>query len=54
MKGIHSPTICRETLDEAPFAYRTMEEILDAIGESAAVEQILRHVYNYKAAEERK
>ncbi|MDY3240883.1 MAG: RtcB family protein [Anaerovoracaceae bacterium] len=54
MKGIHSPTICRETLDEAPFAYRTMEEILDAIGESASVEQILRPVYNYKAAEERK
>ncbi len=54
MDGVYSPTICKETLDEAPFAYRGMEEILDVVSEAVAVEKILKPVYNYKAAEERR
>lgn len=49
MKGIYSSCIGQETLEESPFAYRRIEEILEAIKETAAIEKILKPVYNYKA-----
>lgn len=49
MSGIHSPSINKETLDEAPFAYRGIEEILSAIKDTVTVEEVMRPVYNYKA-----
>ena len=52
MKGIHSITIGAGTLEEAPFAYKPMTEIIDAIGDTAAVDKIIRPVYNYKAKKE--
>ncbi|MCI8608359.1 MAG: RtcB family protein [Firmicutes bacterium] len=53
MKGIYSATIGKETLDEAPFAYRGMEEILEAIQDTAEVKKILKPLYNYRAMEKR-
>ncbi|MCD7954580.1 MAG: RtcB family protein [Lachnospiraceae bacterium] len=50
MKGIYSPSICKDTLDEAPFAYRTVREIAEVISETAAINDIIRPVYNYKSA----
>lgn len=49
MQGIYSPSISQETLDEAPFAYRALEDLVPAVAETAAIEKILRPVYNYKA-----
>lgn len=49
MKGIYSTCISRETLDEAPFAYRGMEEIAKQLEETAWIRKILRPVYNFKA-----
>jgi RNA-splicing ligase RtcB len=49
MKGIYSSCIGSGTLDEAPFAYRSMEEIADAIGETVTIDKIIRPVYNFKA-----
>lgn len=49
MKGIYSSCIGEQTLDESPFAYRTMEEILENIQENVQVEHILKPVYNFKA-----
>ena len=49
MKGIYTTCIGSDTLDEAPFAYRPMEEIEEAIGETVKIERILRTVYNFKA-----
>ncbi|MGN0735333.1 MAG: RtcB family protein [Anaerovoracaceae bacterium] len=54
MKGIYSPTVGKETLDEAPFAYRGIDEIVSSISPSVKVEKILKPLYNYKAAEERR
>lgn len=54
MKGIYSSTVSRETLDEAPFTYRSINEILDAVTDTMEVKKILKPVYNYKAMEERK
>ena len=34
MKGIYTTTATRETLDEAPMAYKRMEDIIDAIREA--------------------
>ena len=49
MKGIYSSCIGKETLDEAPFAYRRLEEIQEQITETVKIQQIIRPVYNYKA-----
>ena len=34
MKGIYTTTASRETLDEAPMAYKRMEDIIDSIREA--------------------
>ncbi len=52
MKGIYSSCIGKSTLDEAPFAYRPISEILESISETVCVEKIIRPVYNFKAGGE--
>lgn len=49
MKGIYSSCIGKDTLDEAPFAYRKLRDILDAIGETVQIDKVLHPVYNFKA-----
>ena len=49
MKGIYSSCVGADTLDEAPFAYRSITEIADRIGDTVQITEILRPVYNYKA-----
>jgi len=51
MKGIFSTTVNRNTLDEAPFAYKPMEEIIANIGDTAEVVKTIKPLYNFKAAE---
>lgn len=51
MKGIYSTCISRETLDEAPFAYREINDILDSINEKVKIDKIIKPVYNFKAGE---
>ena len=52
MKGIYCPCIGKDTLDEAPFAYRGKDEILEKIQDTVKVEEILKPVYNFKASQE--
>lgn len=49
MKGIYCSCIGADTLDEAPFAYRSMEQLLDNISDTVEVTRILKPVYNFKA-----
>ena len=49
MKGIYSSCVGADTLDEAPFAYRPIEEIVEQIRETVEVTEILKPVYNFKA-----
>jgi len=49
MKGIYSTCISRDTLDEAPFAYRGINEIAEVISDTVTINQIIRPVYNFKA-----
>lgn len=53
MEGIHSICINKDTLDESPFAYRRIEDMLDVIGETVTVEKVIKPVYNFKAGGER-
>lgn len=49
MKGIYSTSISKDTLNESPFAYRKIEDILPVIGDTVEVEKILKTIYNFKA-----
>ena len=49
MKGIYCSCIGTDTLDEAPFAYRPIDSLLENIKETVEVTHILRPVYNFKA-----
>lgn len=48
MKGVYSVCIGKETLDEAPFAYRRESYIKEAVKDTVIIEKIIRPVYNYK------
>jgi len=51
MNGIYSTTVSRETLDEAPMAYKTMDDIVENIGPTADIVNIIKPIYNFKAAD---
>jgi hypothetical protein len=49
MKDVYSSTVCKETIDESPFAYKDMEEIMNAIEPTVEIIERIIPVYNYKA-----
>jgi hypothetical protein len=49
MEGIYSTSINGHTLDESPFAYKPIEEILNNITETAEIVDIIKSIYNVKA-----
>ena len=49
MSGVYSTSVCEDTLDEAPQAYKPMQSIVDAIGDTVEIEKIVRPIYNFKA-----
>ena len=51
MKGIYTTSVNKETIDESPFAYKSMKEIIEHIKPSVAIERIIKPVYNFKASE---
>lgn len=51
MSGIYSTTVTKETLDEAPMAYKTMDDIVANIDPTADIVNIIKPVFNFKAAE---
>ena len=53
MKGIYSSCIGADTLDEAPFAYRSVTEIAGRIEDTVEITEILKPVYNFKAGSKR-
>lgn len=48
MHGIWSSSMSAGMLDEAPFAYRGLEQIRSAIGETVDIIDTLRPMYNYR------
>ena len=51
MKGIYSTSIDDSTLDEAPMAYKSLDDIIDVIRDSVDVIDIMKPIYNFKASE---
>lgn len=49
MEGIYTTSVCTSTLDECPRAYKPMESIIDQIGDTVEIVDILKPIYNYKA-----
>lgn len=49
MEGIYTTSVNEETLDEAPMAYKSLEDIIDVIKESVDVIDIMKPIYNFKA-----
>lgn len=49
MKGIYTTSVNEATLDEAPMAYKSLEDIIDVIAESVDVVEVIKPVYNFKA-----
>jgi RNA-splicing ligase RtcB len=49
MQGIYTTSVSKSTIDEAPGAYKPMEEIMEMISDTVDVIDILKPVYNFKA-----
>ena len=52
MKGIYTTSVNEATLDEAPMAYKSLDDIIDVIRDSVDIIDVMRPVYNFKASEE--
>ena len=52
MSGIFSTTVNLDTIDEAPMAYKTMDDIVDNIAPTADIVKVIKPVFNFKAGEE--
>ncbi len=51
MEGIYTTSINEDTLDEAPMAYKSLNDIIDVIGETIEVIEVIKPIYNFKASE---
>lgn len=49
MSGIYTTSVCEKTLDEAPMAYKRLEDIINVIRESVEVIDVMKPLYNFKA-----
>ena len=50
MKDIFTTSVNTSTLDEAPQAYKSMDEIINAIKDTASILKIIKPVYNFKSS----
>ncbi len=51
MKNIYTTSVNENTIDEAPFVYKPMKEIIDNIGDTVDIIKIIKPIYNFKANE---
>ena len=49
MKDIYSTSVVEETIDESPFVYKPMQEIIDNIKDTVEIKKIIKPIYNFKA-----
>jgi len=49
MAGIYTTSISEGTLDESPQAYKTLDDIIDVIGDTVEIVDVMKPVYNFKA-----
>ena len=51
MEGIYTTSVNEQTIDEAPMAYKSLEDIIDVIRESVDVIDVMKPIYNFKASD---
>ena len=51
MKGVYTTSINASTLDEAPMAYKSLNDIIGVIRESVDVIDVMKPIYNFKASD---
>lgn len=49
MKNVYSSSVVEETIDEAPFVYKPMQEIINNIQDTVEIIKIIKPIYNFKA-----
>lgn len=49
MAGVYTTSVSQSTLDEAPMAYKSADEIVGAIAECVDVQEVLKPTFNFKA-----
>jgi RNA-splicing ligase RtcB len=49
MRGIYTTSVCNSTIDEAPMAYKPIEEIVECVEPTVDIITQIRPVYNFKA-----
>lgn len=52
MQGIYTTSVNAQTLDECPMAYKSLEDIVGNIGDTAEILEVIKPIYNFKAGEE--
>ncbi len=50
MAGVYTTSVSEATIDEAPMAYKSLEDIIDVIAESIDVIEVLKPIYNFEAS----
>ena len=49
MRGVYTTSVSESTIDEAPMAYKSLDDIIDVIRDSVEVIEVLKPIYNFKA-----
>ena len=49
MAGVYTTSVNAATLDEAPMAYKSLDDIIDVIRESVDVIEVMKPIFNFKA-----
>lgn len=51
MKHVYSTSVCEATIDEAPMAYKSIDSIINTIGDTATIKHHLKPIYNFKSSQ---
>lgn len=49
MNGIYTTSVNKDTLDECPMAYKGMDDIVNNVGDTVDIIQVIKPIYNFKA-----
>ena len=49
MSDVYTTSVCVGTLDEAPQAYKSADEIISLIGDTVEIIDVVKPIYNFKA-----
>ena len=51
MAGVYTTSVNANTLDEAPMAYKSLEDIIGVIRDSVDIVDVMKPIYNFKASD---